>query len=68
MWLKVVPSNQATEAAQRTLDGRLTRQATLLSYRDVFLWVGVFFLVCVPFVLLFIKNARSKVNMAEAMH
>src|SRR5438045_2536480 len=65
---KGTPPNQATDAAYRMLDGSMTRQATLLSYMDVFLWIGIMFLVCVPFVLLFIRTARAKVNLAEAMH
>ena len=65
---KGTPSNAATGAAYRMLDGSLTKQATLLSYMDVFLWVGVLFLICVPFVLVFIKKARSKVKLAETMH
>jgi DHA2 family multidrug resistance protein len=60
--------NQATEAAYRMLEGGVTKQATLLSYMDVFLWIGVMFLICVPFVLLFIKTARVKARIAEAMH
>ncbi|WP_261387580.1 hypothetical protein [Chitinophaga pinensis] len=50
------------------MDGAVMKQATVLSYMDVFLWVGVMFLVCVPFVLLFVKNAKNKINMADAAH
>jgi len=50
------------------LDGAVDKQATLLSYMDVFLYVGIMFLVCVPVVLLFIKNAKTKVSMADAAH
>jgi DHA2 family multidrug resistance protein len=65
---KGTPPNEAKAAAYHMLDGSLTKQATLLSYMDVFLWIGVMFLCCVPFVLLFIKTARAKANIAEAMH
>lgn len=44
------------------------KQATVLSYMDVFIWVGVMFLVCVPFVLLFIKSSKAGVNLADAAH
>lgn len=64
---KGTPPNQALDAAHRLLDGSMTSQATLLSYMDVFLWVGVLFLVCVPFVLLFIKQTKTRVSLAEAM-
>lgn len=65
---KGTPPNEAVTAAHQMLDGSLTKQATLLSYMDVFLWVGVMFLCCVPFILLFIRTSRAKVNIAEAMH
>lgn len=58
----------AKAQAYAMIDGGVMKQATVLSYMDVFLWVGVMFLVCVPFVLLFIKNAKNKVNMADAAH
>jgi len=58
----------AQTKAYAMMDGAVMKQATVLSYMDVFLWVGIMFLVCVPFVLLFIKNAKNKVNMADAAH
>ena len=58
----------AQQKAYALLDGSVMRQATVLSYMDVFLWVGVMFLVCVPFVLLFIKKAKNKVSLADAAH
>jgi len=50
------------------LDGAVTKQATLLSYMDVFLWVGIMFLVFVPVVLIFIKKAKNKISLGEAAH
>ena len=58
----------ATKTAYAMLDGAVTKQATLLSYMDVFLWVGVMFLVFVPVVLIFIKRAKTKVSLSEAAH
>ncbi|WP_298732524.1 DHA2 family efflux MFS transporter permease subunit [uncultured Chitinophaga sp.] len=58
----------ARRAAYGVLENTVQRQSTLLSYMDVFLWVGVLFLLCVPFVLIFVKQARSKGSLAEAMH
>ena len=58
----------ARQTAYAMLDGAVDKQATLLSYMDVFLYVGIMFLVCVPVVLLFIKNAKTKVSMADAAH
>ncbi|NCD69959.1 DHA2 family efflux MFS transporter permease subunit [Mucilaginibacter agri] len=56
------------QTAYAMLDGAVNKQATLLSYMDVFLWVGVMFLVCVPIVLIFIKTSKAKVNLADAAH
>jgi len=40
-------------------------QVSVLSYMDVFLYIGIMFLICVPFILI-LKNARAKVDMAAA--
>jgi len=56
----------ARRAAYSVLDTTVQRQSTLLSYMDVFLYVGVLFLVCVPLVLIFVKGAGRKVALAEA--
>lgn len=58
----------ARQAAYGILENSVQRQSTLLSFMDVFLWVGVLFLLCVPFVLIFVRKARSKGSMTEAMH
>jgi DHA2 family multidrug resistance protein len=44
------------------------KQAAVLSYMDVFLYLGVLFLICVPFVLMVRGNKKSKVDLSEAMH
>ena len=58
----------AQQKAYALMDAGVMKQATILSYMDVFLWVGVMFLVCVPFVLLFVKSTKSKVNLSDAAH
>ncbi|RYE15245.1 MAG: hypothetical protein EOP45_18670 [Sphingobacteriaceae bacterium] len=60
--------NTARQTAYAMLDGAVNKQATLLSYMDVFMWVGILFLVCVPLVLLLVKVAKSKVSLADAAH
>jgi len=40
----------------------------VLSYMDVFLALGIMFLICVPFVLVVKGNKKKKVDLAEAMH
>lgn len=54
--------------AYQILDGMVTKQATLLSYMDVFMFVGIVFVVFVPLVLLLVKKSASKVNLADAAH
>ncbi|MGI4729882.1 MAG: DHA2 family efflux MFS transporter permease subunit [Janthinobacterium lividum] len=63
-----VDINTAKQTAYAMLDGAVNKQATLLSYMDVFLWVGVIFLFCVPLVLLLVKTSKSTVSLADAAH
>jgi len=60
-------AEQASLQAHKVIDGMVTRQAALLTYMDVFLGIGIFFLICVPLVLL-IKPAKSKVDMSNVGH
>ncbi|HZK65333.1 MAG TPA: hypothetical protein VFC34_14415 [Puia sp.] len=55
--------NIAQKTSLQLLDRLVDLQATVLSYMDVFLWVGVMFLICVPFVIIFIKKSTHKVDM-----
>jgi MFS transporter, DHA2 family, multidrug resistance protein len=57
----------ATQQANKMMDVLATRQASLLTYMDVFLYIGVFFLLCVPFVLI-LKPVKSKVDISQAAH
>jgi DHA2 family multidrug resistance protein len=63
-----IDSITARQTAYAMLDGAVTKQATLLSYMDVFLWVGIMFLVFVPVVLIFIKRANNKISLNDAAH
>ena len=65
---KGMPPDVAHQTALQMMDGSVTLQATILSYMDIFLYVGILFLCCVPIVLLLIKKTKAKVNMAEAAH
>lgn len=56
--------NQAKAAALQAMDGSLMGQASVLSYMDVFLYIGIMFLICVPFILM-LKNAKAKVDMSN---
>ena len=68
MAAKGMASNTAQSTAYAMLDGSVTMQATLLSYVDVFLWVGIMFLLFVPIVLLFIKTSKTKIDINDAAH
>jgi DHA2 family multidrug resistance protein len=59
--------DQASLQASKLMDGLVTKQAALLTYMDVFLWIGIFFLLCVPFVLI-LKPAKGKVDVSQAAH
>ena len=61
--------DQAREAAYQALNGRVEKQAAVLSYMDVFFYLGLLFLICVPFIL-FVRKRKGKVkiDMSEAMH
>jgi DHA2 family multidrug resistance protein len=62
---KGFPVDIAKQMAYKLLDAMVNVQATILSYMDVFLWIGVMFLVCVPFVILFVKKPKRKVDLSH---
>ena len=57
----------ALQKAYKVLELGVTKQSTVLSYMDVFLDLGLLFLICIPFILL-IKKGKNKVDVSEAMH
>ena len=64
---KGMAPNTALKSAYQALDYSITGQANVLSYMDVFYYLGILFLICIPFVL-FVKSSKKKMNMSEAMH
>jgi DHA2 family multidrug resistance protein len=58
----------ARNTAYQMLDGAVNKQANLMSYMDVFMLVGIIFVVFVPVVLLVIKKTKAKVSLADAGH
>ncbi|MEO6584037.1 MAG: DHA2 family efflux MFS transporter permease subunit, partial [Ferruginibacter sp.] len=59
----------ALKAAYKALDFSVTKQAAVLSYMDVFLYLGIMFLLCIPFILLVRqKKSTQKIDLGEAMH
>ncbi|HEU4574552.1 MAG TPA: DHA2 family efflux MFS transporter permease subunit [Chitinophagaceae bacterium] len=65
---KGMSSNTALHSAYKALDYSVTKQAAVLSYMDVFLYIGMMFLICIPFVLMVKGNRGKKMDMGEAMH
>ena len=59
----------ALNSTYKALDFTVTKQAAVLSYMDVFLYLGVLFLICIPFILM-VRNKKQKepVDMSAAMH
>lgn len=64
---KGMEAQRALESGYKSLDYMVTKQAAVLSYMDAFLYLGVMFLLCIPFVLM-VKGNKNKINPAEAMH
>jgi len=62
---KGIAADAARKTALQLQDRMVDVQATVLSYMDIFLWIGVMFLVCVPFVILFIKKTKHTTKMAH---
>lgn len=56
----------ALNSGYRAIDYNVTKQAAVLSYMDVCLYLGILFLVCVPFVLM-VKGKKAKLD-PSAMH
>jgi DHA2 family multidrug resistance protein len=50
---------EATQQALMAMQGAVMKQAQMLTYRDTFLIVGGFFIVCIPLLLLFIGGKKT---------
>jgi len=58
----------ALKSAYKALEYNIMKQAAVLSYMDVFLGLGLMFLICIPFVLMVKSNKGKKIDLSEAMH
>ncbi|WP_322970851.1 DHA2 family efflux MFS transporter permease subunit [Faecalibacter sp. LW9] len=54
-------AQESLNKASQILDVQILKQSTVLTYMDIFLYLGVLFLCCIPFVLIFIKKGAGKV-------
>lgn len=66
---KGMTPDQALGSAYKILDLSVMKQSTVLAYMDVFLYLGLMFLFCIPFIL-FIKNKKGgeTIDLSEAIH
>ena len=64
---KGMPGNIALASAQKAMDFTISRQAAVLTYMDVFLYVGIMFLICVPFLLITKQRKQSAAATREAL-
>jgi MFS transporter, DHA2 family, multidrug resistance protein len=58
----------ALNSAYKSMDYMVMKQAAVMSYMDVFLYIGLVFLICIPFVLMVRAKKNKDVDMSEAMH
>ncbi len=59
--------NEALDKANKIIDLSVTKQSTVMSYMDVFLYLGILFLLCIPIIIL-VKKGKTKTDLSEAMH
>lgn len=59
--------NESLQKAYQILDFSITKQSTVMSYMDIFMYLGILFLCCIPIVFL-IKRGKNKVKLEEALH
>lgn len=64
---KGMDPHKALNTGYQLLDYTVTKQAATLSYMDVFLYLGILFLICVPFVLMVKAKKAPKLD-PSAMH
>lgn len=64
---KGIPANIAQQDAYKILNYSVVKQAAVLSYMDVFLYISIMFLICIPFVLMVKGNrGKSKLDLSNA--
>ena len=64
---KGIPSNIAQQDAYKALNYAVAKQASVLSYMDVFLYIAILFAICILFVLMVKGNkTKSKLDLGNA--
>lgn len=65
---KGMDTKSALGSAYQSLEYSVMKQSVVMSYMDVFLYLGLMFLICVPFVLM-VKGNKQKTKLdPSAMH
>ena len=59
---------EAQRQAWRAVEGLVVQQTYLLTYMDAFRIVGIFFLVCIPLLMLFKRRRRGGSGEPISMH
>ena len=57
----------ALKKAYQAIDYGVLKQSTVMAYIDIFMYLGIMFLLCIP-IIFFIKRGKNKINPADAMH
>ncbi|MBP1223773.1 MDR family MFS transporter [Flavobacterium sp. 1355] len=57
----------ALKKSYQALEYAVLKQSTVMAYIDIFMYLGIMFLCCIPIILL-IKKGKNKINPADAMH
>lgn len=57
----------ALKKAYQAIEYSVMKQSTVMAYMDIFMYLGIMFLCCIP-IILFIKKGKNKINPADAMH
>lgn len=65
---KGMSPDMALGSAYKSMEYMIMKQAAVLSYMDVFLYIGLMFLFCIPFMLLVKQKKAEAVDLSEAMH
>ncbi len=60
------PVATATQQAYALLEAKVTRQSMLLSYMDTFTWVALFFVACLPLIIIVRRKSEGGGDTAEA--
>ena len=60
-------ANESLDKAHKAIEYKVIVQGNVLSYMDIFMYLGILFLLCIPFILL-IKKGKNKIDLSDAMH